>query len=50
MTAERLHKITRQYADARQRANDARRQGDDAGYRYSIAECRRLGRILAEGS
>lgn len=49
MTAERLHKITRQLVDARQRATDARDRGDDAGYRYSLADARRLARILAEG-
>lgn len=49
MTADKLHRITRALVDARQRAADARRSGDDAGYRYSMAEYRRLSLILAGG-
>lgn len=49
MAPERLHKITRQLADARARMSAAYHRGDDGGYRYARAEARRLAAILAEG-
>lgn len=49
MTHERIHALARKAADARQRAQDARRTGDHDGYRYARAEASRLARILAEG-
>jgi hypothetical protein len=49
MTHARIHHLSRRLADARQRADDARQSGDEAGARYSMAEARRLARILAEG-
>lgn len=49
MTHARIHHLTRRLADARQRAEDARATGDDAGARYAKAECRRLRLALSEG-
>jgi hypothetical protein len=49
MTAERIHRLTARYAAARQRAEDARSQGDEAGARYARAEAARYARALAEG-
>jgi hypothetical protein len=49
MTHARIHLLARRAADARQRAQDARRTGDHDGYRYARAEAARLSRILAEG-
>jgi hypothetical protein len=49
MTAERIHKLTARLAAARQRADDAMAQVDEAGARYAMAEVRRMRRALAEG-
>ena len=49
MTHARIYHLSREAAAARQRAEDARAQGDEAGARYAKAEARRLARILAEG-
>jgi hypothetical protein len=49
MTTARIHALARRMADARQRATDAKRQGDISGYQYARAEASRLARILAEG-
>lgn len=45
----RYRRLARQYAEARDRADAARRTGDDDGRRYATAEARRVARILAEG-
>ena len=49
MTTARVHQLARRMADARQRAQDAKRQGDHSGYQYARAEASRIARILAEG-
>jgi hypothetical protein len=49
MTRTRIHHLTVRLVDARERARDARRTGDDAGYRYASAEAARIRRVLAEG-
>ena len=49
MTAQRIYHLTSLLVAARQRAQDARRQGDDAGYRYANAEARKYAQRLAEG-
>jgi len=46
----RIHRIARRLADARERASMAAATGDDSGYRYCMAEVRRLRSILAEGA
>ena len=48
MTHERLARVVAMLADARARHAAARRSGDDDGARYSMAEIRRLRRMLAE--
>lgn len=45
----RVHRIARQYAQARERARMARETGDTSGAQYAAAEARRLAGILAEG-
>ena len=49
MTDSRLSRIARLYAAACSRARAALAAGDRDGYRYSIAEARRLSRIMSEG-
>lgn len=49
MTADRLHRVSAQLADARHRYAAARRQGDSAGAQYAQAEARRL-RAILEGA
>jgi hypothetical protein len=49
MTHDRLHKVSAQLRDARQRCADATRQGDTAGAAYARAEARRL-RLILEGA
>ena len=49
MTQDRIYHLTRRLVSARERAYAARQRGDDAGYRYSIADARKIARILAEG-
>lgn len=45
----RIHRLTRAYTDARERAAMARATGDYSGERYAAAEAAKLRRILAEG-
>ena len=45
----RVHRIAKAYADARERAQAARRTGDYQGERYAAAEAAHYRRILAEG-
>jgi hypothetical protein len=49
MTHARIYHLTQRLVGARERARDARANGDGDGYRYARAEARRLARILAEG-
>ena len=49
MTADRLHKVSAQLADARARYAAAKRTGDYDGQRYAQAEARRL-RAILEGA
>lgn len=49
MTADRLHRLSAQLADARHRYQSARRQYDNAGAAYALAECKRL-RAILEGA
>lgn len=47
--AGRIYRLTKRYADARERARMARQTGDNDGARYALSEARRLARVLAEG-
>lgn len=46
MTQDRLRRMAAELRDARIRAAEARRQGDQDGYRYARAEASRLARAL----
>lgn len=46
MTQDRMRRLAAQLRDARQRAEDARRAGDQDGARYAAADAAKLRRIL----
>ncbi len=46
MTQDRLRRLAAELRDARQRAQDARRNGDQDGARYAAAEARAIRRAL----
>lgn len=48
-TSARIYKLSRRLADARERAASARNYGDESGYRYCMAEVRRLRTALSGG-
>lgn len=45
----RVHRLARQLAQCRERAEAARFYGDETGARIAKADARRIARILAEG-